>query len=455
MQDDDKKRADDAYHPPIPINLRNPRPPDETGFLIIRLKAGSAPNLNVDLATAADESGATQVSETLRAFSLRAQPLLDSETAARLRKLEQKTANHKFAPSHSLSDYWRVDVRGIPDRVQEIQEALSRLPDVESVYREKSVSNPVMAGDDVHSTLENFLDAAPIGVDARWAWTRPNGDGSGMHFIDLENSWNLDHEDLPTSKLIFNDNDFIFVGDHGTAVIGIVAGVDNKVGIVGIAPNVKSVRLVSYWDDDCPFQQNIYGALAAAIVADPPPHVLLIEAQIGAPELPVETDSGCFNLIRLAVANGIIVIEAAANGDQDLDPHLGEDSGAILVGAAESGTLHNRSIWGQGQGSNFGSRVTCYAWGDSIVSAGFGDLNSGSGNQAYTKTFGGTSGASAIIAGCALLLQGLYVAAHGSPMLPEQMRDLLSNPHTGTAQGTAVPGHIGVMPDLKKIVENM
>jgi subtilisin family serine protease len=415
----------------------------ETGFLIFRLKPDRTINSDMDLA--------------LKSFSLDAQPLIDSHTVARLRELEESAAEKKFAPRHRLSDYWRVDVRHTPERLDEIEETLRRLPDVDLIYRERTVSDPVMPNDDVYSNLETFLDPAPIGIDARWVWTQSNGDGSGMHFIDLEQGWIIGHEDLPAPTVIFNQNidgKLGVVGNHGTAVLGIVAGVDNAKGVIGIAPNVKTVRVVSHWNID-PAKRGVAKALAAAILAQPPPHVILIETQTDGPYLPVETDAATFDAIRLAVSNGIVVVEAAANGNQNLDTILDEDSGAILVGAGTAQSPHNRWLWGGHQGSNFGSRVHCYAWGDSIVSAGYGDLGSGSGKYGYTKVFRGTSGASAIIAGCALLLQGLHVAAHGSPMLPEQMRDLLSNPDTGTAQGTAVPGHIGVMPDLKKIVENM
>src|SRR5207248_4116678 len=105
------------------------------------------------------------------------------------------------------------------------------------------------------------------------------------------------------------------------------------------------------------------------------------------------------------------------------------DSGAILVGAAQSASPHDRASF-----SNYGSRVDCYGWGDSIVSAGYGDL-AGTGNTSYTSVFGGTSGASPIITGSALLVQGLYLTSSGTLLSPQQMRTILSNPTTGTAQG--------------------
>jgi hypothetical protein len=184
--------------------------------------------------------------------------------------------------------------------------------------------------------------------------------------------------------------------------------------------------------------------------------------QIGGALLPVETDPANFDAIRIAVASGVIVVEAGGNGNNDLDAWTDamgrhrlnrasmdfQDSGAILVGAANAALPHDRASF-----SNYGSRVDCYAWGDSIVSAGYGDL-AGAGNNSYTSTFGGTSGASPIITGSALLLQGMYSVLAGTLLSPQQMRVLLSNPATGTAQGGGVAGHIGVMPNLRSIVQD-
>ncbi len=101
--------------------------------------------------------------------------------------------------------------------------------------------------------------------------------------------------------------------------------------------------------------------------------VLLLEVQRGAPPLPTETDLADFDAIRLAAARSVIVVEAAGNGNNDLDAwtdgsgrfrlrrgHVDfRDSGAIMVGAARSavvgGTAHDRAGF-----SNFGSRIE--AW---------------------------------------------------------------------------------------------
>lgn len=78
----------------------------------------------------------------------------------------------------------------------------------------------------------------------------------------------------------------------------------------------------------------------------------------------------------------------------------------------------------------------------------------GSGANSYFFGFGATSGASAIIAGAALLLQGLYLRGFGKLLSPLQMRELLANPARGTTQGRGVVGNIGIMPNLRAIVQN-
>lgn len=455
---------------PTPGNLREGNITDDTGFLIVRFKPGIITSNLTDLGAAVRQAGLLHIDKLMNTFNLTGTPVISSPLREQLRQLEDKTAYREFAPDHSLLSYWRIDGREAGEALAVIEAALRLLPEIEVAYREKTVSDPLVPGDDLHSGRQRYLDPAEAGVDARWVWDLPYGHGEGMHFIDLEQEWILDHEDLPTPSLIFNDNrkgDGQFNGDHGTGVVGVVAGVDNAVGIIGMAPEVASVRLVSQWCRETPTASYIAEAITKAITTPPLPHVLLIEAQLGVLMLPPETDDTVLNAIRTAVASGVIVIETAGNGSQNLDSWADStgqlrlnrdtsifqdnDSGAILVGAGTSYGQHERSIWENG-GSNFGSRIDCYAWGDSIVTCGKGNLG-GSGTTSYTNNFGGTSGAAAIIAGCALLVQGLHFAKKNSLLLPSEMRAMLSSSTTGTAQGENVSGNIGVMPDLRAVVE--
>ncbi|HEX6242560.1 MAG TPA: hypothetical protein VFZ61_16720, partial [Polyangiales bacterium] len=70
---------------------------------------------------------------------------------------------------------------------------LNASPLVEVAY---AAPIPVLAAMDVAPVTPSFvreqsyLDAPPLGIDARFAWTRPGGDGFGKRVIDVEAGWN-------------------------------------------------------------------------------------------------------------------------------------------------------------------------------------------------------------------------------------------------------------------------
>jgi hypothetical protein len=352
---------------------------------------------------------------------------------------------------------------------------------VEQAYVELPVSEPVVdPSDDPYSTMQGYLDPAPDGIDARHAWTVPGGDGAGIAFIDLESGWKADHQDLSDQApaLIFGSNKTTNDSDeHGTAVLGEVVGVDNALGVVGIAPGVASVRLTSWFDGVNGTTKHVADALMAAIAVLGFGDILVLEVQRGVNPAyrPTEVDPADFAAIQLATSLGIVVVEAAGNGDFDLDtytdasgakvlnrgiPSAFRDSGAIMVGGARSDVPHDRlSVANTGfWGSNYGSRLDCYGWGENVTTCGYGDLAAtpqGSPVPAdYTATFAGTSSASAIVAGAALAVQGAAVAAQAPFRLsPAQMRTILAT--HGTPQGPNQAGNIGVMPDLRTILDDV
>lgn len=449
-----------------------------SGFIIIRLLeryAYFASDKLQDLAKKHQLTRLLSVLETSKPQNIRRN--VKSVSVKKLRELEENARRSEFPPLHSLAACWRLDYRNYEGNLDELVEKFQELQEVDLAYKEMSVSDPVInAGDDTFAAQQGYLDAAPDGIDARWAWTQPNGEGAGVGFIDLEQGWIPTHEDLAAAAptLVFNDNrDGVgtYIGDHGTAVLGEVVGVDNNLGVVGIAPSVSYVRMVSHFEAASGTALHVADAIVAAITNMSAGDVLLLEVQRGS-GLPTETDSADFDAIRLAVANGIVVVEAAGNGNNNLDTWTTggldildrgsvnfTDSGAIMVGAALSPLPHNRAGF-----SSFGSRVDCYAWGENVVTSGYANRNPAGGslgNDAtasrdddYTSEFNGTSSASPIVVGAALILQGMYKADVASVLSPLQMRSLLSNPATGTAQGGGVAGNIGVMPNLRAIIED-
>src|SRR5262245_15080623 len=189
MNDDRNRDCHTPLCPPAgpsrPINLAADPPPENTGFVIVRLKSGSVTRRD-DLAAAAKEAGAHTLSAALKTFGLSGRPLITSIKPEELEQLERRAMASDAPPLHSLSTYFRLDARHAVDKVEEILAALHRVPEIELAYREKTASDPVNAANDTYAGSQNYLDAAPTGIDARWVWLQPNGDGTGMHFVDLE-----------------------------------------------------------------------------------------------------------------------------------------------------------------------------------------------------------------------------------------------------------------------------
>ena len=122
------------------------------------------------------------------------------------------------------------------------------------------------------------------------------------------------------------------------------------------------------------------------------------------------------------------------------------DSGAIIVGAASSIAPHTRLAF-----SCFGSRIDCYGWGENVDTLSSDGTNTAT--NLYTSSFSGTSSASPIVTGAALALQGLAEANLGHRFGPGPCRAILSDPANGTASQNPPGDRIGVMPNLRAIID--
>ena len=364
--------------------------------------------------------------------------------------------DHDYKPANLLA-YFVVDAPpGVDPEV--LAKALREWPIVKTAYFDPPGEEPAVdPTNDIRSPFQGYLDPAEDGIDAEFAWGFPGGDGAGIRVIDMERGWTLNHEDLAahgtTAPLYGTNSDDSRA--HGTAVLGEICARDNNLGCVGICPNVASMNVVSYFGSTRP------NALLAAVNALSFGDVLLLEAQVdhrGWLDMPIEVLDAEFDTIRLATALGIVVVEAGGNGSNDLDNYEDEDgnllfdrsfrdSGAILVGAATATAPHARL-----GDSNFGSRIDCYAWGEGVETC-FSDP-AGS-TTAYTTNFTGTSAAAPIVTGAAIAVQGMASASRSARFSPGQLRFILSDEANGTLSDDPLFDRIGVMPDLKKIIDDV
>lgn len=384
--------------------------------------------------------------------------------------LEMKKLILESKSGYELADfnnYFTIDVSS-SDEAEQLINQLNRLPEVEIAYAQPYI---VPAGDidpptPDYSGDQDYLRAAPGGVDADYAQTITGGDGSGVKLYDIEGDWLVAHEDLDINPNVILGGDptgNLATRNHGTAVMGVIkSGVDGF-GVSGISPAVE-VGMASY------LTYNISEAILLAIDQLESGDIILIEIEAPGPRydfairsdkrgyICVEYWQDVFDAVQFAWANGIIVVEAAGNGVEYLGDAIYENlfdttyrnSHAIMVGAGAppSGNFGlDRSWLGF---SNYGERINVQGQGREVVTTGYGDLFNGGGDelQYYTGDFNGTSSAAAIVAGSVASLQGIYRNRYnGASLDSDRMRNVIIA--TGSPQSGATSYHIGPRPDIR------
>jgi hypothetical protein len=342
---------------------------------------------------------------------------------------------------------------------------------------------------------QGYFHPAPTGVDVDLVRHLPGGLGDGVRIADVEAGWHTDHEDLPPVRFGHGVNFGFIDGEHGTAVLGELAAQMNTFGANGIAPNaaigwssVTNIDLLLPWN-------TYFYSVADAVLATGhflrPGDIALIEQHFPNPfagactngcncgqfgYVAVETMPHEHAAISLATAAGVIVVEAAGNGQTMVTPASSSDSGAIVVGASNN-DLTPACF------TNFGPRVNVHAWGGGIGTLGFADMsvvrvnaagmpvldssgrpiiddvpdpslraNGNDNRQFYTRGFGGTSGASPIVVGAAALIQSTRAQRGLVPLTPLEMRTLLVTTGTPQVPATVATAAIGPFPNLAAAV---
>ncbi|ASZ69736.1 S8 family peptidase [Bacillus cereus] len=375
--------------------------------------------------------------------------------------------------SSNLLNYYIVETQDDID-VQALLTKIEKSSLVETAYLQEEEAPPaerlpnlsVNPYDEPRLTRQGYLEPAPLGINAPYAWSIKGGDGKGTTFVDMEYGWLFNHEDLVNQKIeLISGQNKSEHHDHGTSVLGIVSAEDNNIGGIGIAPKAK-VKVVSQIRDNGNY--NTADAILSAVNNMQAGDILLLEAQAtydgygDKNYFPVEVKPDIFDAIRMGTNKGIIIIEAGANGGNDLDQFRDrngkqvlnrnspdfKDSGAIMVGAASARVPHKRSYF-----SNYGSRVDVYGWGNAV------DTTDAKPSEfitnLYTSSFAGTSSASPIIAGAAASIQGIAKNNQGRVYTPRQLRAILSDSSTGTKSNDPTSDKIGVLPDLKAILSKL
>lgn len=374
-----------------------------------------------------------------------------------------KQESQKWDPKGDLADL-SLYLQVYTNTASALHTQLKAFKEIERSYlASKPVAPPVDLPPTTPVFEQAYRSSFPLGlsIDEQYNW--PSAQGAGILIADIEYGWLPSHEDLenaPTEVVWgWNSNDYQY---HGNGVLGILIATPNDYGITGISPASEVVMLSPFASEG---EYNVAAAISGATGLLSAGDILLIEQQGYVNEVfcPVEVEPAVFDAITLAVAKGIIVVEPAGNGAQNLDASIWggwfqrslQDSGAIIVaGGASPLSGHTPRMW-YPSGSSYGSRIDVQAWYDNTVTlggAGLSDLfyPGNDENQAYTSSFGGSSGASAMIAGISAVLNGVAMDKWGAPYSPEDLRDSLRLSGFGPENNT--PFNVGPQPDLKQFL---
>ncbi|HET9046021.1 MAG TPA: S8 family serine peptidase [Casimicrobiaceae bacterium] len=398
------------------------------------------------------------------------------------------------APVPQLSHYYAVHGGGA--KLAALAAKLRKSSHVDAAYVKppaelpgindmKPKAAPAPASTPDFSARQGYLDIAPGGVDARYAWTQAGGRGTGVRIIDIENGWNFAHEDLLQGQggvvggTALTGVDWV---NHGTAVLGVFSG--DGVGVKGVAPDaiVSAIAATSPLTTSSAIvaaaNRLVAGDLILIELHRPGPNTHGDPANAQQGYLPIEWWPDDYDAIRYATGKGIIVVETAGNGGEDLDDVLYDapaagfpatwsnpfrrgafDSGAILVGAGAPPPNTHGANWGPDRArldfSNYGDALDVQAWGREVTTTGYGDLQGGAdANAWYTDTFAGTSSAGAIVVGVLGCAQGVKRAQAAPLLTPATARALLRA--TGSPQQASpafpVTQRIGNRPNLRQML---
>lgn len=400
----------------------------------------------------------------------------------RQRETLQKKTNQQLA---DLANYYQIEVTD-PAECERLCNELNALDYIEIAYPEPraylatlhqpehgSLPNPNQAprlassvsGTPSFQDDQDYLEAGPDGVDAYYANEFADGDGTGVTIVDIENGWNVSHEELvgnpPVIVTAGNSTD----NDHGTAVMGEILAADNGTGTRGIVPGAQ-------WG------HSSLGTMVTAAQSMNPGDVFLIELHAPGPHFNFQVVSGQQGFVAMEYfqanfdafvqvwAMGMIVCEAAGNGSENYDDTAiyGQtfdttfrNSHAIICGAgAPPNQFMTYGIARHRLGfSNYGERVNLQGYGNGVTTTGYGNLYSGgSQNSWFTNSFSGTSSASPIVTGSVMALQAAYKAASGGATLDaDEVRTILNA--TGTPQQADTLEHIGPLPNLRAALDTL
>ncbi len=438
-------------------------------------------------ARGADLNRVDAVLERFEAERLR--PFVAGAAAERLREVAAEAEERTGEPAPDLTSWYTLTLPAHTD----VDEALAELRELPEIAFAEIAPDPVPPPQvpntpDFRGLQRYFRTAAENGIDADFSRADPRLRGAGIKIVDFEYDWNEHHEDLqlPDPGTDLGGTQFAkyrgFNDQHGTAVMGVLAALDNDYGITGGVPDVTLYGLSPTRASGAYAAGPSLAYLAALQDSEgnsflQPGDAVLIEQQggqvipnsdcpvnPGTCYSPLEWNVAVHQAVTLLSSMGVTVISTGGNGYNSTDhpaytrsglPWFRPEnhSGSIFVGAANNTTRERLAY------SNHGPRFDLQGWGQGIATTGHGGTSTnfwpttGGGDPAtlnyrYTASFGGTSGAGPIVTTAVVAIQSYLKATGQEPWSAQQIADVLKA--TGQPQGpNTAAQHIGPLPNLR------
>jgi subtilisin family serine protease len=347
---------------------------------------------------------------------------------------------------------------------------LRGLPLVEWAVVEGEVEGLVTPINNPAFPLQTYLQPAPVGIGAEAAWATSGGDGSGVAVGVVEpNVFDDGHRDLPTIRVLAAPIPLPTTGlAHATAVLGVIAAVDNVDDCVGVAPSSKVLFGSAGGVKNRLREQrliNLIHAVGNSLKAGDVLNISIaykLKKGLGG-NYPLDFRPLVREASTILARRTVTVVQGAGNGtppvgaqpcssinlDQAVPAELTpSNSAAIVVGGIQSaGPLGSYVRY---ECSTFGARVDCCAMAGEVLTLTATVKNSSGAVVRSVETVGGTSFATAIITGVVASMQGIRKARGKPPLKPAEVKAILKDP--ARTSDPCPKQRVGRMPDLSRIV---
>ncbi len=276
---------------------------------------------------------------------------------------------------------------------------------------------------------QDTLDWGVDDIDAEKVWGTSEGSkdvapdhvsGEGIKVCLIDSGIDTDHDDLlPNYK---GGIDYFDGGTpedtygHGTACAGVISAIDNQWGTIGVAPKID-LYVVRAGNDEMLSPSAINAGIYWAIDQG----MDIISMSHGSHVFDEDMRRG----VEEAYRRGIIVVAGAGNENSG---HLAKPAAYISVLGVGSVEQYNgeyvKWVGPNGRGSNYDDTINIFDYLDFVAPGGTEDIYTTTLNNGHSNAFGGTSAATAHVAGvCALMLEN--AEKNNQQLSPGDIRHIL------------------------------